>query len=125
SSSGEIQDRETQEAFADLEQRTEGMFNGLRRLSHDLHPATLRLLGLGPALKTHCAEVAKRHDVDVSFRSEGELGQLRQDVAVCLFRIAQESLRNAVAHSGGRRFAVSLAGSNNRVELTVSDDGHG
>jgi signal transduction histidine kinase/ABC-type uncharacterized transport system substrate-binding protein len=125
SSSGEIQDRETQEAFSDLEQRTDGMFNGIRRLSHDLHPASLRLLGLGPALKTHCAEVAKRHDVDVSFTSEGELGQLHQDVAVCLFRIAQESLRNAVAHSGGRRFGVSLAGSNNHVELTVSDDGHG
>jgi signal transduction histidine kinase len=124
-SSGEIQDRETQEAFADLEQQTQGMFNGIRRLSHDLHPASLRLLGLGPALRTHCGEVAKRYDVEVSFETEGELGQLHQDVAVCLFRIAQESIRNGVVHGGARRFGVSLARSNDHVELTVSDDGHG
>ena len=125
SSSGEIQDRATQEAFADLEQKTQGMFNGIRRLSHDLHPASLRLLGLGPALRTHCGEVAKRHDVEVSFTTEGELGHLHQDVAVCLFRIAQESLRNGVVHGGARHFGVSLARSNDHVELTVSDDGRG
>lgn len=123
--SGEIQDRETQEVFADLEQKTQGMFNGIRRLSHDLHPASLRLLGLGPALRTHCGEVAKQYDVEVSFTTEGELGPLHQDVAVCLFRIAQESLRNGVVHGGARRFRVSLARSNDHVELTVSDDGHG
>ena len=125
SSSGEIQGRETQEAFSDLEQKTEGMFNGLRRLSHDLHPASLRLLGLGPALKTHCAEVAKGYDVEVDFRTDGEVEQLHQDVAVCLFRIAQESLRNGVVHGGARRFRVLLARSNGHVELTVSDEGRG
>jgi signal transduction histidine kinase len=125
SSSGEIQDRETQEAFSDLEQRTEDMFNGIRRLSHDLHPASLRLIGLGPALKTHCAEVAKGYDVEVSFRTDGEVGHLHQDLAVCLFRIAQESLRNGVVHGSARRLQVLLARSNDHVQLTVSDDGRG
>jgi len=124
-SSGEIQDAGAQEAFSELEQKAQGMFNGIRRLSHDLHPASLRLLGLGPALKTHCAEVAKGYDVEVSFKTEGEIGQLRQDVSVCLFRIAQESLRNGVVHGGARRFSVSLVCAGDDVELTVSDDGHG
>ncbi len=124
-SSGEIQDAEAQEAFSDLEQKTQGMFNGIRRLSHDLHPASLRLLGLGPALKTHCAEVAKGYDVEVIFKAGGEMRQLHQDTAVCLFRIAQEALRNGVVHGGARRFVVSLARSDDHVELTVSDDGHG
>ena len=45
-SSGQLQDGETQEALATLEADTQKVFEGLRRLSQDLHPATLRLLGL-------------------------------------------------------------------------------
>ena len=124
-SSGRIQDAETQQAFSDLEGTTQGVLEGIRLLSHDLHPDSLRLLGLGPALKVHCGEVAKRYDVEVSFTTEGDIRPLHQDVAVCLFRIAQESLRNGVVHSGARRFGVTLVRSDDHVELTVTDDGHG
>ena len=44
---------------------------------------------------------------------------------VCLFRIAQEALRNAVVHGDAKRVAVSLARSGDHVELTVTDDGSG
>ena len=121
--SGDIQAAGTQQAFAKLEQDTNGMFDRLRLLSHDLHPATLRVLGLTPALKAHCVEVEKRHDVHVSFRTEGDLGRLHPDVALCFFRIAQESLRNGVVHGRARHLEVSLARSGEHVELTVTDDG--
>ena len=42
---------------------TRATFESVRRLSHDLHPATLRVLGLVPAIKTHCTEVMQRHNV--------------------------------------------------------------
>jgi signal transduction histidine kinase len=125
SSSGDIQDALTQQAFSDLERDTHGMFDGIRRLSHELHPASLRLLGLAIALKTHCNEVAKRHDVTVSFTAEGDLRGLNPDVAVCFFRIAQEALRNGLEHGKARRFTVSLVRSGEDVELTVTDDGLG
>ena len=124
-SSGDIQDAEAQEAFTKLENETNSMFDGIRRLSHELHPSTLPLLGLGPTLKAHCAEVEKRHGVQVSFKAEGEIRQLSSEVAVCLFRIAQEALRNAVAHGEAHRLAVSLVESGGQVELTVTDDGLG
>jgi signal transduction histidine kinase len=44
---------------------------------------------------------------------------------VCLFRIAQESLRNAVVHGDAKRLQVSLARSGEHIELTVTDDGCG
>ena len=52
---------------------TLGMFEGIRRLSHDLHPATLRLVGLATALKAHCVEVEKRHEVQVQLHHRGRL----------------------------------------------------
>ncbi len=124
-SSANIQDAQSQQAFSDLENRTQGMFDGIRRLSHDLHPASLRLLGLAPALKAYCNQVAKRHDVRVTFKTEGTLARLHPDVSVCLFRIAQEALRNGVVHGSARQFTVILSRSGDDVDLTVIDDGRG
>ena len=125
SASGQLQDAETQEALATLEADTQRVFEGLRRLSHDLHPATLRLLGLAAALRTHCAEVAKHHGVEVAFKAEGVPRSVDKDVAVCFFRIAQEALRNGIVHGGARRLSVSLAGSGEHLDLAVADDGTG
>jgi len=124
-SSGDLQDAATQQAFADLEDDTTVMFDGLRKLSHDLHPVTLRMLGLTPALKAHCTEVEKRHAVEVRFRTEGDIGQVAPDLALCFFRIAQESLRNGVVHGRARHLEVSLARSNEDIEMTITDDGTG
>jgi signal transduction histidine kinase len=125
SSSGSIQDAQTQQALSKIHSETLGMFEGIRRLSHDLHPTTLRLVGLATALRAHCAEVEKRQAVHVQFTADGDFSDLPPDVAVCFFRIAQESLRNAVAHGAAQRLSVSLARSGGHVDLTVTDDGHG
>jgi signal transduction histidine kinase len=123
-SSGDIQGTETQRAFADLERDTLGTFDGIRRLSHDLHPATLRLLGLAPALRSHCAELEKRYNVQIAFTTV-DLGRVHPDVAVCFFRIGQEALRNGLVHGDAQQFAVSLARYDNYIEMTVSDNGRG
>jgi signal transduction histidine kinase len=122
---GNIQDPQTQEAFEELERETRNTFEGIRRLSHDLHPATLRLLGLAPALRSHCNEVAKRQGVEVTFSSGGSVGTVHPEVAVCFFRIAQESLRNGISHGGAKHLEVTLERTGDRLELTVTDDGQG
>jgi two-component system sensor histidine kinase UhpB len=124
-SEGLIQDGDTQEALSELERETNGMFDGIRRLSHELHPATLPVLGLAPTLKSYCTELTKRHNVQVSYATDGELRRLRPDVAVSLFRIAQEALRNAVAHGRAKRVMVSLVRTGEHVEMSICDDGCG
>jgi signal transduction histidine kinase len=76
-------------------------------------------------LEAHCIEVGKRHEVRVGFKTEGDLGQVHPDVALCLFRIAQEALRNGAVYGEARRLAVSIAKSADHIELTVTDDGRG
>jgi signal transduction histidine kinase len=123
-SSGRIQDTRAQRALSGLSQRTLAVIDSVRRLSHDLHPATLRLVGLA-SLKSHCIEVERRYDVQVGFTSEGDLEHVHPDVAMCVFRIVQEALRNGAVHGRARRLAVSIVRSRDDIELTVSDDGCG
>ena len=122
---GSIEDPKMQEGISELDRETRNAFESIRRLSHDLHPATLRLLGLAPALRSHCQEIAKRHGVQVQFSSEDDIGTVHPDVAVCFFRIAQESLRNGVIHGGARQMTVTLGREGEELDLTVVDDGRG
>jgi two-component system sensor histidine kinase UhpB len=122
---GNLQDPETQQAIEALEREAKSTFDGIRRLSHELHPATLRLLGLAPALRSHCAEVAKRQEVTVNFSAAANIGTVDPTVAVCFFRIAQESLRNSIVHGGAKHLTVTLNRSGDELELVVTDDGLG
>jgi signal transduction histidine kinase len=124
-SRGRIQDSDAQEALAELEHDMNSMFDGIRRLSHELHPATLPVLGLAPTLKSYCREMEKHHNIEVRFITDGDLRRLRPDIAVTFFRIAQEALRNAANHAAAKHVSVSLIRSGEHVELSISDDGCG
>jgi len=83
------------------------------------------VLGLIPALRSHCSEIARRHSIEVTFTSEGDLTSVSPDVAICFFRIAQESLRNGIVHGDAARFSVSLSRSGDDLVMTVTDNGRG
>jgi signal transduction histidine kinase len=72
-----------------------------------------------------CRELATRHGVDIGFLSYNVPNDLPQEMALCLFRVLQEALQNAVKHSGSRQFQVSLNGQADVIQLTVHDDGIG
>jgi signal transduction histidine kinase len=124
-SPGKIQNGAAQRAFAELARLTRETLHRVRHLSHELHPATLGIFGLAAALRGHCDEVAKHHGVQVTFTSQGDLGNLSPEIAICLFRVAQESLRNGVLHGHAHRLAVGLVNAGTFIELTVTDDGRG
>ena len=50
---------------------------------------------------------------------------LPKEISLCLFRVLQESLQNAVKYSGVRSFSVDLHGTPELIQLTVSDTGIG
>jgi two-component system sensor histidine kinase UhpB len=124
-SRGGIQEPRLQGSLTALEEWALSVADAVRQLSHELHPQTLGLLGLGSALKAYCSEVRKRHDVAVTFVSYGDFKQIRPDLAVGLFRITQEAVRNAINHGAGHQIAVSVSRSGQDIELMVTDDGKG
>ncbi len=61
----------------------------------------------------------------ITFTHEDAPVALPQDVALCLFRVAQEALHNAIKHSGATAVSVHLKGARDRLVLTIADDGRG
>jgi signal transduction histidine kinase len=94
-------------------------------LSHRLHPSKLDVLGLVPSLTGLCRELSESHHLEVQFVHDCIPKEIPKDVTLCLFRIAQEALRNVVKHSGATEVNVELSGLGDRMELRVSDSGVG
>ena len=94
-------------------------------LSHRLHSSKLDYLGLATAAKSFCRELSEKTKVEIVFRDAGIPHTLSKEVSLCLFRVLQEGLQNAVKHSGVRSFTVDLQGTEESIELTVADTGNG
>jgi len=94
-------------------------------LSHRLHSSKLDYLGLASAAKSFCRELSDKTKVEIVFEHAGISRTLSKEVSLCLFRVLQEGLQNAVKHSGVRSFTVDLQGTEEWIELTVADTGNG
>jgi signal transduction histidine kinase len=117
---------------AATKQALRSMRNHLTRLSEDvhalcyaLHPAILRDLGLIEALKSECDRFRAVEGIPISFRAEENLDEPPQPVALCLFRIAQEALRNVARHAGASAIDVRLRFVDGGLQLSVRDNGVG
>ena len=99
--------------------------SGLHQTSRGLHPTVLDDLGLGVALANECAALAEQSGIEVKCASRKLPERFPEDVALCLYRVAQESLRNIREHAGARSVRVSLRGGNGKVVLRIEDDGRG
>lgn len=106
-------------------QRVARLADDLRALSHRLHSSKLESFGLAEAAAGFCEELSDRHAVKIAFHSENIPKTLPTAIALCLFRVLQEALQNAIKHSGSRRFQVLLRRRVDDVELTVQDSGVG
>jgi signal transduction histidine kinase len=94
-------------------------------LAYRLHPSVIDDLGLGEALRIECERAARRGQVAVDFDGDEAAGRARGDRALCLFRVAQEALRNAVRHARPQRIRVELRAADGGTRVGVSDDGSG
>jgi signal transduction histidine kinase len=104
--------------------RAQGIAKSVHDLSHRLHPAKLRLIGLVSALKGLQRELSQP-DFAIGFTHDRVPSKLPPEVTLCLFRIVQEALQNAIKYSGATHAAVHLSGTAEALELTIVDDGVG
>jgi len=105
-------------------QRSHAIGRSLHSLSHRVHPASLRLVGLVPALHALQHELLG-FKMAIAVTHENVPAGLSPDVTLCLFRVAQEAVQNALKHSGADAVLVHLRGQNDSLALTVTDSGVG
>jgi PAS domain S-box-containing protein len=96
----------------------------VHRISHRLLPLKLETLGLLRTVESYCRELAPQ-GMRVVFVHDNVPATVPDEVALCVFRVVQESLRNVAKHSGSAEAHVSLSGSEGGLTLVITDAGCG
>ena len=94
-------------------------------IAQHLHPSRLESLGLPATLRAFCEDVGKQQRVRVVCRTVDRQVEVPADIALALFRVAQEAVQNAVRHGGANVIDVELAADGRALALTIADDGRG
>jgi PAS domain S-box-containing protein len=119
-SSAELRDRTDQ-----LLKRISDMASDIHALSHRLHSSKLDYVGAVAAMAGFCNEITAQTGLLIDFEHADAPKFLPQDISLCLFRVLQEGLRNAVKYSGTRNFNVQLRGVPGAILLLMRDSGAG
>ncbi len=104
--------------------RAQNVARSVHDLSHRLHPARLRLIGLVAALSGLQRELSNS-GVAIRFTHEDVPTDLPTELTVSIFRVVQEALQNALKYSGAHHISVHLSGRPDSLVLAVVDDGVG
>ncbi|MBV9939947.1 MAG: hypothetical protein JO150_15690 [Acidobacteriaceae bacterium] len=113
------------EQFTELENRIMTLSNELRHLSHELYPALLKHAGLTPALKAYCREFTTLTGIQVSLSTELRSQVTPPPIALCLYRVVQESLNNVAKYARTDHAHVHLCESSREYCLIIKDEGVG
>ena len=116
---------EVMTVLTSMQQGVLALADDIRQLSHDLHPALLQHANLDTALHRLCAQFQKGQAIDVTYRADGDIARIEADMALCLYRIAQEALRNVAKHADAHHVGVTLTQTVDGVQLSIVDDGRG
>jgi signal transduction histidine kinase len=101
----------TREQLRSLSSRVVELSGDVRRLAHQLHPSILEDLGLAVALRSYANSFSDREGITVRVTTRDLPESLPKDLSSCLYRVAQESLRNVAKHAHTKEVVLTLAAS--------------
>jgi PAS domain S-box-containing protein len=107
-----------------LRDELDGLCSDVHQMSHNLHSYKLQHLGLNAALKDLSRKICQPN-FHVDLRADEFEDPVSEDVALCLYRVAQESLNNALKHAHALEVAVTLTKLQNTIYMTIQDSGIG
>lgn len=108
-----------------LAQQTADVSEGVRAISHRLHPSILDDLGLAEAIRSLVEEFRLHEDMPATFRQSDVPAVIPHDTAGVLYRITQEALRNIAKHAGKTHVKVTLERTDSMLRLEIKDSGEG
>ena len=120
----ELNDLALSNNTVDLE--LEQITNTIRHIIDDLHPQSIELVGVAETIRSYCKKHYQKEAMQVNLviNDWGE-GRLNQTEQLNIFRIFQEVIHNAGKHAGATQCEVKLEMLNNKLKLSVQDNGAG
>jgi PAS domain S-box-containing protein len=109
----------------DLREQILEAAEGVKRIARGLRPPELEEVGLVSAFHAHLRTLRESTGIDVEAHLDSVDHLLTDEAKLALYRIVQESLSNAVRHSGAGRVSLTLRAENALVSAEVEDDGRG
>jgi signal transduction histidine kinase len=103
---------------------TTELARGIQGVALSLHSTQLDLLGLAVAGASLCRDLSARHHVNIDFSARGIPEHFSGLAALCLLRVLEEALSNALTHAKGP-VIVTLSGTLTDIQLAVTDRGVG
>jgi PAS domain S-box-containing protein len=113
------------ETLRSIRERLVNLSGDVHAISRQLHPSIIDDLGLVDAIKSECRTFTRREGIAVDYRSESMPPRISADVAICIYRIVQEGLRNVAKHADTTQLQISLTGKDDSIHLTIKDQGVG
>ncbi|HKB36140.1 MAG TPA: PAS domain-containing protein, partial [Gemmataceae bacterium] len=109
----------------DMREQLAALSESVHSLSRQLHPSILDDLGLVDAMRSECLSLEQRDGINVQYYTHNIPTDLPRDMALCVYRVAQEALRNVARHAGCSRASVRLVADEGELVLCVQDRGVG
>jgi signal transduction histidine kinase len=118
-------DAQSDGVIDDLNLLADEALQEIRTTSYLLHPPLLDETGFVSAARWFVEGFNKRSGIQVNCDMPDNVERFPDAVEVALFRVLQESLTNIHRHSGATAATVKFTCDSNRIELHVTDNGHG
>ncbi len=96
-----------------------------RTLTFELSPPILYELGLEQSIGWLLEQFGEKHDIQFLFKDDGKPKPMDDDIRTILFQSVRELLTNTIKHSQAKEVKVSTYREENKIQLTVEDDGIG
>lgn len=116
---------EVRQKLEELWDQTDSILQGVRRLSQDLRPAAIDRLGLLPAIRWLAEDSERYSGIKTRVNVIGKEHRLPEEVAIALYRIIQEALRNVSRHSEATRAGIIIEFHDQKTRITICDNGKG
>jgi two-component system sensor histidine kinase DegS len=108
-----------------LQEQVNDCVQSVNRYAQDLRPSLIDDLGLMAALRSLVKRAREYDGMEIKLEESGEERRLPSEIEMLLYRVVQEALNNAWRHARATEVCLNIRFHENRVEVTVNDNGKG
>ncbi|MGI9327646.1 MAG: ATP-binding protein [Pseudomonadales bacterium] len=113
------------EGLENLREELARVSEDVHDMSYRLHPSVVEDLGISTALRTEIQRSQKYADISITERIGETHGQIPNAAALCVYRVVQEALSNAIRHAQADNIEIVFEQDGQILKLQVNDDGRG